>query len=95
MDTDLITIIENILTKKKIILTKLLSSAFNINCLKIVTADNEKFVVKYYKKKNHDFNAIQAETKNLLFFNKKKINLFPKVVGYDENFLIIKYFDSY
>ena len=94
MNTDLITIIENILTKKKIILTKLLSSAFNINCLKIVTADNEKFVVKYYEKKNHDFNAIQAETKNLLFFNKKKINLFPKVVGYDENFLIIKYFEN-
>ena len=94
MNTDLITTIENILTKKKIILTKLLSSAFNINCLKIVTADNEKFVVKYYEKKNNDFNAIQAETKNLLFFNKKKINFFPKVVGYDENFLIIKYFEN-
>ena len=61
MDPDLITTIENILTKKKIILTKLLSSAFNINCLKIVTADNEKFVVKYYEKKNHGFNAIQSE----------------------------------
>ena len=94
MDTDLITTIENIVTNKKIILTKLLSSAFNINCLKIITADNEKFVVKYYEKKNHDFNAIQSETKNLLFFNKKKINIFPKVVGYNEKFLIIKYFEN-
>ena len=42
-------------------------------------------------KKNNDFNAIQAETKNLLFFNEEKINIFPKVVGYDENFLIINY----
>ena len=94
MDTNLITTIENILTKKKIISTKLLSSAFNINCLKIVTANNEKFVVKYYKKKNNNFNAIQAETKNLLFFNKEKLNLFPKVVGHDENFLIINYLEN-
>ena len=93
MDTNLITTIENILTGNKIILTKLLSNAFNINCLKIVTTNNEKFVVKYYKKKNNDFNAIQAETKNLLFFNEEKINIFPEVVGHDENFLIINYIE--
>jgi len=93
MDINLITTIENILTGNKIILTKLLSNAFNINCLKIVTTNNEKFVVKYYKKKNNDFNAIQAETKNLLFFNEEKINIFPKVVGHDENFLIINYIE--
>ena len=51
MDTNLITKIENILNGNKIILTKLLSNTFNINCLKIVTTNNEKFVVKYYKKK--------------------------------------------
>ena len=45
MDRNLITRIENILTKKKITLTKHLSSAFNIKCLKIVTTNNEKFVV--------------------------------------------------
>ena len=94
MDTNLITKIENILNGNKIILTKLLSSAFNINCLKIITEDNEKFVVKYYEKKNNDFNAIHAETNNLLFFNNKKLNLFPKVIAHDENFLIIKYFDN-
>ena len=94
MHTNLITTIENILNKKKIISTNLLSSSFNINCLKIVTKDNEKFVVKYYEKKNNDFNAIQAETKNLLFFNKEKIILFPKVVAHDEDFLIIKYFEN-
>ena len=93
MDINIIKTIENLLNKNKIIETKLLSNSFNINCLKVIIADNKKFVVKFYEKKNEEFNAITAETKNLIFFNDKKINLFPKVINYDENFLIMEYFD--
>ena len=72
MDTDLITTIENIVTNKKIILTKLLSSAFNINCLKIVTEDNEKFVVKYYEKKIMILMLLNQKQKISYFSIKKK-----------------------
>ena len=93
MDINIIKTIENLLDKNKIIETKLLSNSFKINCLKVIIADNKKFVVKFYEKKNEEFNAIKAETNNLIFFNDKKINIFPKVMNYDENFLIMEYFD--
>ena len=94
MDKKIIITIENLLNKKKIITTKLLSKSFNINCLKIITVDKEKFIVKFYEKKNREFNAIKAETRNLIFLNKEKVNFFPKVRAHNEDFLIIDYIEN-
>ena len=48
IDQSIILEIEKLLDNKKIIDSKLLSNSFGINCLKIVTNDNTKFIVKYY-----------------------------------------------
>ena len=66
--------IEKLLDNKKIIDSKLLSDSFGINCLKIITNDSKEFIVKYYYKNNHKFNAIKSEKDNLVFFNRQKFN---------------------
>ena len=64
--------IQNLLNDQKIIKTKLISSSFGINCLKIKTSSEKNFIVKLYKNKKNKFNSIIAEAKNLIFLNKKK-----------------------
>ena len=86
--------IEKLLDNKKIIDSKLLSDSFGINCLKIITNDSKEFIVKYYYKNNHKFNAIKSETDNLLFFNKKKLNYFPSIINHNDRFLIMTFIDN-
>ena len=86
--------IEKLLDNKKIIDSKLLSDSFGINCLKIVTNDNTEFIVKYYYKNNHKFNAIKSEKDNLVFFNRQKFNYFPNIINYNDRFLIMSFIDS-
>ena len=66
--------IQNLLNNQKIIKTKLISSSFGINCLKIKTSSEKNFIVKLYKNKKNKFNSIIAEAKNLIFLNKKLSN---------------------
>ena len=93
-DQSIILEIEKLLDNKKIIDSKLLSNSFGINCLKIVTNDNTKFIVKYYYKNNDKFNAIKSETDNLLFFNRQKFNQFPSIINYNDNLLIMSYINN-
>ncbi len=86
--------IEKLFNNKKIVYFKLLSNSFNINCIKIVTNDNEKYVVKYYNKVNTKFNAIESEISNLKYFSKKKIKFFPKVYSKNNKYLIINYLEN-
>ena len=86
--------IEKLLDNKKILDSKLLSDSFGINCLNIVTNDNKKFIVKYYYKKNDNFNAIKSEIDNLLFFSTQKSNYFPKIINYNDKFLIMSFIDN-
>tara|TARA_B100000674_G_scaffold481324_1_gene481962 strand:- start:421 stop:1290 length:870 start_codon:yes stop_codon:yes gene_type:complete len=86
-------IIENLLNKK-IIDSKLLSDSFGINCIKITTSDDEKYVVKYYINKNKEFNAIKSELDNLIFLNKIKNNVFPKVCLVNSNYLVMSYIEN-
>ena len=86
--------IEKLLDNKKIIDSKLLSDSFGINCLKIVTSDSKQFIVKYYYKKNNNFNAIKSEKDNLVFFNKQKFNYFPNIINYNDRFLIMSFIDN-
>ncbi len=86
--------IEKLLDNKKIIDSKLLSDSFGINCIKIVTNDSKQFIVKYYYKNNDKFNAIKSETNNLIFFNKQKSNYFPKIINYNDEFLIMSFINN-
>ena len=86
--------IEKLLDNKKIIDSKLLSDSFGINCLKIITNDSKKFIVKYYYKNNHKFNAIKSEKDNLVFFNKQKFNYFPNIINYNDRFLIMSFISN-
>ena len=86
--------IEKLLDNKKIIDSKLLSDSFGINCLKIITNDSKEFIVKYYYKNNHKFDAIKSEKDNLVFFNKQKFNYFPNIINYNDRFLIMSFISN-
>ena len=86
--------IEKLLDNKKIIDSKLLSDSFGINCLKIITNDSKEFIVKYYYKNNHKFNAIKSEKDNLLFFNRQKFSQFPSIINYNDNLLIMSFINN-
>ena len=86
--------IEKLLDNKKILNYNILSHSFGINCLKVVTEDNERFIVKYYYKKKGRFNAIKSETDNLLFLNTQKFKFFPRIINYNNKFLIMSFIDN-
>ena len=82
------------LLNKKIFDFKLLSDSFGIKCLKVITSDNKNNIVKFYENKNYTFNAIKAETENLLFFNNLKINYFPKIINNNDDYLVMSYIEN-
>ena len=86
--------IEKLLDNKKILDYNILSDSFGINCLKIVTEDKERYIVKYYYNKKGGFNAIKSEGDNLLFLNTHKFNVFPKIINKNNKFLIISFIDN-
>ncbi len=86
--------IEKLLNNRKINNSKLLSDSFSINCYQIETSDGRKFIVKFYKERNNKFNAINAEGKNLKFFEKFKINNFPKIKACNDDYLIMTYIEN-
>ena len=86
--------IEKLINNKKIIFSKLLSNSFGINCIKIITDDKKKYIVKYYKKINSNFNAIKSEANNLLYFNNLNQKYFPLVHFKNNNYLILSFIDN-
>ncbi len=86
--------IEKLLDGQKILNFKLLSNSFNINCLKIKTNKNYKYIVKYYNNKIPVFNAVKAEKDNLIYMSKLDINFFAKVKNFNNNYLIVNYIDN-
>ena len=86
--------IENLLDNKKIINSKILSNSFGINCVKIITEDNKKFIVKYYFHKNNEFNAIESEVNNLSYFNNKKYKYFPNIINSNKKYLIMSFIEN-
>jgi len=86
--------IEKLLDNKKILEYNILSDSFGINCLKIETEDKERYIVKYYYKKEGRFNAIKSEADNLFFLNTRKFNFFPKIINNNNKFLIMSFIDN-
>ena len=85
--------IESLLNKGDIIKYNLLQISFDIACLKIQISDTEKYIVKFYLNKKSFFNAIRSEAKNLIYLN-KKFDFFPKLIKFNNNYLIIQCFES-
>jgi protein-ribulosamine 3-kinase len=73
---------------------KLISTSFDINCLKIKLKNDKQYIVKYYNNKKQNFNAINSELKNLIFLKNKKLNFFPKIIIKNKKYLIIEYFEN-
>ena len=86
--------IEKLLDNKKILDYNILSDSFGINCLKIETEDKERYIVKYYYKKESRFNAIKSEADNILFLNSHNFNFFPKIINRNNKFLIMSFIDN-
>jgi len=85
--------IENLLNKGKIIQFEILQISFDIACINIELEDNNKFIVKYDLKSREGFNVIESEAKNLQYIN-KIFDLFPKLINFNKNFLIIEFFQN-
>jgi protein-ribulosamine 3-kinase len=85
--------IENLLNKGKIIQFEILQISFDIACINIKLEDNNKFIVKYDLKSREGFNVIESEAKNLQYIN-KIFDLFPKLINFNKNFLIIEFFQN-
>ena len=85
--------IENLLNKEKIIKYQLLQASFGIACVKFEIQSSKIYIAKFRINKNKIFNAIKSEAKNLLYLN-KKFDFFPKLIIFDNNYLVIEYFDN-
>ena len=83
--------IEKLLDNTKIISSELISNSFNINCVKIKTIENKLYIVKFYNKKNYNFNAIFSETENLKYLKQKNLDYFPNIIKSNKYYLIVQY----
>ena len=94
LENNIVLEIQNLLDNKKIIDSKILSNSFGINCVKIITEDRKKYIVKYYFIKNNHFNAIRTERDNIFFFNNESSNYFPIVVNSNQKYLVMSFIDN-
>ena len=85
--------IENLLNTEKLINVKLLQVSFDIACIKFEISNKKKFIAKFYTNKNNLLNSIKLETDNLLYLNNKFV-FFPKIIQYNNDCLIIQYFEN-
>lgn len=85
--------IENLLNTESIIKFKLLNISFDIACIKFQLSNNVKYISKFYVNKKINFNAIESESKNLLYLN-KKFEFFPRLVKFNNDYLIIQYLEN-
>ncbi len=82
--------IENLLNKEKINKYHLLQTSFDIACVKLQLSNNENYIAKFILNNKIDFNPIKSEADNLIYLN-KKFDFFPKIINFNDNYLIIKY----
>jgi len=82
--------IENLLNKEKIIKYEILQVSFDIVCLKFTISNKKKYIAKFSVKTNKFFNPIKSEVKNLIYLN-KLFNFFPKLINYNNKYLVIEY----
>ncbi len=86
--------IEKLLNNSKIINSEILSDSFGINCIKLNCEKNKIYVVKFYKDKKDNFDAIDSERRNLVFLNNLDLKIFPKLYSNSSKYLIVSYFNN-
>ena len=82
--------IENLLNKEKIIKYELLQISFNIACVKFELSNKKKYISKFNININKLFNPIKSEAKNLIYLN-SLFNFFPKLINWNNKYLVIEY----
>ena len=90
MNYNTITSVNHLLKNNKIQDYKLLSDSFNINCYKLLI-DEKLYVVKFFKDKKFFSNAILPEKNNLEFLRSLNLDIFPEIVAFNKNILIINF----
>tara|TARA_Y100001970_G_scaffold283604_1_gene399205 strand:- start:28174 stop:29046 length:873 start_codon:yes stop_codon:yes gene_type:complete len=85
--------IEKVLNTEKITKYNVLQISFNIVCLEFELLNTKKYIAKFYLKKKNFFNAIITEANNLLYLN-KKFNFFPKIIEFNNDYLITEYLEN-
>ena len=90
MNYNTITSVNHLLKNNKNQDYKLLSDSFNINCYKLLI-DEKLYVVKFFKDKKFFSNAILAEKNNLEFLRSLNLDIFPEIVAFNKNILIINF----
>ena len=85
--------IENILNKEKIIKYKLLQISFDIACIEFELLSKKKYIAKFSINKKNIFNPIKSEAENLKYLN-RKFDFFPKVIKFNDAYLIIQYLEN-
>ena len=79
--------ISQLLNENKIKEYKLISSSFDINCVKVTLENKKRYIIKYYNNKKKNFNAIDSELKNLIFLKKNIYIFFQKFLLKIKNIL--------
>ena len=82
--------IENLLNKEKIIKYEILQTSFNVACVKFEFSNKRKYIAKFSVKTNKFFNPIKSEAENLIYLN-NLFNFFPKLINYNNEYLVIEY----
>jgi len=82
--------IENLLNKEKIIKYEILQISFNVACVKFEFSNKRKYIAKFSVKTNKFFNTIKSEAENLIYLN-NLFNFFPKLINYNNEYLVIEY----
>ena len=82
--------IENLLNKEKIIKYKILQISFDVACVKFEFSNKRKYIAKFSVKTNKFFNPIKSEAENLIYLN-NLFNFFPKLINYNNEYLVIEY----
>ena len=82
--------IENLLNKERIIRYEILQISFDVVCLKFKLSNKKKYIAKFAIKTNKFFNPIKTEAENLIYLN-NLFNFFPKLINYNNKYLVIEY----
>ncbi|MBI04253.1 MAG: hypothetical protein CMI96_00370 [Pelagibacteraceae bacterium] len=93
MNNEINNILKKVFKSKNNLKRQVLQISFGIICEKIKTVNNDEFIIKYYKNYNnyYNFNAIKAEAFALIYLEKNKYTIFPKVKYFNNKILIIEY----
>lgn len=79
---------------KKIIKRIILSESFGMKCERIIIENKKSYIVKSLEINNTSYNALIYERKSLQYMYDRFPNLFPKVLYFNKEILIMEYIEN-